>query len=227
MSVFVLLSLTRRWQRTIQELPFHVVLDWVMDMGACIRAAHEEEQRDGTEAAFAFKLCKVPLRCNPADPVQVPKQPQCPKVLEESAASDLVSLGQESQESLSHRAHPVCSHWGKQPKTGFRTVQETVLKLSLQRPESTFRALLKHILFLYQAASVATLAFSFCCRFTSGTNDDAKNGWNQDNNAYSASYCPVHLIDSRTYTCRDMRKHAHTYTHVSLCVYVCVQQLRV
>ena len=62
---------------------------------------------------------------------------KCPKVLKESAKTGLGSLGQESQKSLSHRANLV-SHRGKQPKTGFRTVQETTLGLSLQRPENTF-----------------------------------------------------------------------------------------
>ena len=86
----------------------------------------------------------------------------CPKVLkEESAKSDLVSLGRESQKSLSHRANPV-SHRAKQPKTQFRTVQENVLGLSLRRPKNTFRTLLKHFraiwLFwhLCQASGVAT-----------------------------------------------------------------------
>ena len=41
------------------------------------------------------------------------------------------------------RAVPI-SHRGKQPKTGFRTVQQTILGLSARRPENTFSTLLKH-----------------------------------------------------------------------------------
>ena len=67
------------------------------------------------------------------------------KCLRESAKSDLVSLGRESQKSLSHRANPV-SHRAKHPKTQFRTVQETVLGLSLRRPGNTFRTLPKALL---------------------------------------------------------------------------------
>ena len=43
--------------------------------------------------------------------------------------SDLVSLARESNKNLLHRANPV-SHLGKQPKTVFRTVQQTVFGLS-------------------------------------------------------------------------------------------------
>ena len=57
------------------------------------------------------------------------------KCLRESAKSDLVSLGRESQRSLSHRPDPV-SHRAKHPKTQFHTVQETVLGLSLRRPKT-------------------------------------------------------------------------------------------
>ena len=80
---------------------------------------------------------------DPAGLVQVSKQPKRPKVLKESAKSAFGPPGRESKKSLSHRANPV-SHRGKQPKTGFRTVQKTTLGLSARRPENTFRTLPKH-----------------------------------------------------------------------------------
>ena len=60
-----------------------------------------------------------------------------PRVLKESATSDVICSGRESQKSLSHHANPI-SHRGDQPKTGFRTVQETVLGLSAQMSETPF-----------------------------------------------------------------------------------------
>ena len=105
--------------------------------------------------------------CNPAGLVQVSKQPKRPKVLKESAKGAFGGgggSGRESKKSLSHRANPV-SHRGKQPKTGFRTVQKTILGLSAWTPENTFRALPKHFwafwLFwhLYQAGRVPTWLF--------------------------------------------------------------------
>ena len=65
-----------------------------------------------------------------------------PKVLKESAKSDLVSLGRKSQKSLSDRAIPVL-HRGTQPKTAPRTVQETVLGTPEAR-EKIFRTLHKY-----------------------------------------------------------------------------------
>ena len=47
----------------------------------------------------------------------------------------LVSVSRESQKSVSHE---------KQPKTVFCPVQQAVLGLSPQRPEDTFRTLLRH-----------------------------------------------------------------------------------
>ena len=44
------------------------------------------------------------------------KQPKCPKVLKESAKSDLVSLGRESQRRFSHHTNPLFAP-RKQPTT--------------------------------------------------------------------------------------------------------------
>ena len=69
----------------------------------------------------------------------------CPKVLTESANNHLGSSDRESQKSLSHRPNPV-SHRGRVPKKGLRTVQETVLGVSPQRPQITFLILVKALL---------------------------------------------------------------------------------
>ena len=52
-----------------------------------------------------------PQICDPTGLVQVSKHPKCPKVLKGSAKSDLVSLGRESQKTLSHRANPAETFW--------------------------------------------------------------------------------------------------------------------
>ena len=82
------------------------------------------------------KKCRFLLRPHrPATSVKTAKLPK--------SALEL-SLGRESKKSLSHHPNPVL-HQRKQPnKQGFRTVEETLLGLSLQRPENTFRTLLKH-----------------------------------------------------------------------------------